>query len=106
MIGVLPNDGIGGLRKPISYRVLLLGGYWISANSWTQVIYTVLQEVRDFWILISLKMPFALYRHRGQNWIKRTTFPTECITMLVVDSFLGEETAVDQDGLSQVFVFS
>ena len=93
MIGVLPNDGIGGLRKPISYRVLLLGGYWIPANSWTQVIYTVLQEVRN------------LYRHRGKNWIRRTTFPTECITMLVVDAFLGDETAVDQDGLSQVFVF-
>lgn len=94
MIGALSIDGIGGLRKPISYRVLLLGGYWISANSWTQVIYTVLQEVRN------------LYRHRGQNWIRRTTFPTECITMLVVDAFLGDETAVDQDGLSQVFVFS
>ena len=45
------------------------------------------------------------YRHRGKNWIKRTKFPTECITMLVVDAFLGDETAVDQDGLSQVFVF-
>jgi len=43
----------------------------------------------------------AGHKHRGKNWIRRTTFPRECITMLVVDAFLGDETAVDQDGLSQ-----
>jgi len=43
----------------------------------------------------------AGHKHRGKNWINRRAFPKGCITMLVVDSFLGEETSVDEQGLSQ-----